>query len=283
MGLSEWSSNAVYTFKKRFKKLLEETTVKEAASKIGASVGSISNWAATKNDIQPSISNLANIASAFKVSPNYLLGYEKNESASERMRKVMEYTGLEETAVKKLHDVQNDISLLSVINYILSNEEILNSLKKYFSAELYKEFDEKYKYLPKYNTYIQNKYESYHIIEALSIGREDYTKCVQRNLKQRQEIIDSFLEHEVEWRYCLQIYTADEKERKFLLNQYRMYNRDCTDEDILNMFLAIDVYYDGDEAIANYEYYDNDESDNEVDDDSDMDNESINSSEDNCV
>lgn len=219
-----WIQDIPHTpyLKKRFKALLQKTTVKEAAIKTKTSTGSISGWADDNKEIEPSLSSIAKIAEAFQVSPNYLLGYDKKETSQERVQKIMEYTGLNKNALKALRGYREDAIQMKIINYLLSNNILLETLSRYLMTNLYENFanDEDYKYLPKQETYKDYKLNSYDIIEKLSVLREDFTHEVQNDREFHGIVFNKFYNEAINWTLCTAYYIATDKEKKYMKNYF---------------------------------------------------------------
>lgn len=192
-------------FKKRFRALLQKTTVKEAAIKTKTSTGSISGWADDNKEIEPSLSSIAKIAEAFQVSPNYLLGYDKKETSQERVQRIMEYTGLNPSALKYLHQNKDDLIKMSVINYFFVDENFLDTYIKYMIANLFSEFekDERYKLLPKKTTYSSIEHQIYNVVEELSISRNNFTLSTKQNQTFFKSLFTEFYNKEIDLIECL--------------------------------------------------------------------------------
>ena len=239
-------------FKKRFKALLQKTTIKDAAIKTQTSTGSISGWADENKETEPSLSSIAKIAEAFQVSPNYLLGYDKKETSQERVQKIMDYTGLDKNALKALRGYREDAIQMKIINYILSNNILLETLSRYLMTNLYENFanDEDYKYLPKQEAYKDYKLNSYDILEKLSVTRENFTQLVISDKNLSEMITTEFYNTAINWNLCTAYYIATPEEKKTYEELFFNFKKPDND-DFKKMLDVVERHFMGEDYYEN--------------------------------
>ena len=104
MGRKKKEFNRDGIFQMRFRALCYESgkTQEQLARALGVSRPTISGWLDGKN--VPDIISLTRIAEYFDVSADYLLGLSETVSPDVNLRAAVEYTGLSEAAVERLHD-----------------------------------------------------------------------------------------------------------------------------------------------------------------------------------
>jgi len=170
----EFDSNG--TFQKRFRDLYTErrTTQKELAIELGVSRPTVAGWLDGKNI--PDILSLTKLAQFFKVSSDYLLGLSDTENPDVNARAAVEYTGLSEEAVERLH-----AGLVSPDPYEYKKDDAekkveLSAVSKLISSRAFEEmirsFTEitKWAYLEKALLRVRMRYND----SALSEGKTEY-------------------------------------------------------------------------------------------------------------
>lgn len=151
------------TFKDRFLILVGDASQAEIAEKIGTSRQNVGNWLSVGTNTKPDIYTLANIAKAYNVSTDYLLGLNEEKTADMNVQSMCRYTGLNEKSVEILHqicekekplcymidvliqagaiyDIATNMSLLTLFNQ-LPKEEIDKSLDEALSKHNIYDFD----------------------------------------------------------------------------------------------------------------------------------------------
>lgn len=189
----------------RINELLGTTTAKAFCKKANIQESSFSNW--RKGDKEPSAYNIIELAKAFGVTPNYLLGFEEKETAEERAQKVMNYTGLNKNALNALRKNRKNYLKMSVINYLLAADDLIEELTLYFLTDIYKDFenDKKYTLLPKKHTYTSRKHQSYDIVELLGRIKEKFTAYIKGNKNLSDKVQGEFWDKEIDRKECFRI------------------------------------------------------------------------------
>lgn len=132
-------------FQERFIELVgNNSTQAEIAEKIGTSRQNVGNW--IKGDTKPDIYTLTEIARAYNVSTDYLLGLTDIKATSTTVRDMCIYTGLKEKTVENISKLRNAKPKLGY-DELFSLSDILNIFidsiisDGYLFRELYKAFN----------------------------------------------------------------------------------------------------------------------------------------------
>lgn len=192
-------------FSENFNRLSQGMTVQKLAQKMYISVGSVNNW--RSDDANPNIENLAMIADYFNVSPNYLLDYDTEPTLKRCMQEFRDYTGLDKETISVLHKKRDNALFTAVINYFLTDDELMEELVCYLMTNLYTDFenDKRYKFLPKRRTYSARKHQIYDIVEKLSTAKERFTNFIRGNKVQREKIEVELWDKEINREGCFRI------------------------------------------------------------------------------
>ena len=110
------------------------------AEKLEVSKSVLSEWASGKK--KPSLKNLCNLSQYFGVSTDYLLGLTDARAVEPDIRAIQEYTGLNDSSLKRLKSISKDRrnidgSFLEFINFLFDNyyfDAIVSALFDYQSA-----------------------------------------------------------------------------------------------------------------------------------------------------
>lgn len=104
MGRKKKEINKDGIFQVRFRELWTQSrmTQEAVAISLGVSRPTVAGWLDGKN--LPDIESLEKIARLFQVSADYLLGLSDTISLDANLKAAVEYTGLSERAVQRLHD-----------------------------------------------------------------------------------------------------------------------------------------------------------------------------------
>lgn len=115
------------TFKKRFISLVGDASHAEIADKIGTSRQNVGNWLNGGTNTKPDIYTLANIAKAYNVSTDYLLGLNEEKSADLNIQSMYRYTGLNEKTIEILHQFfEKEKSLCYMIDMLIQTGTLYN-------------------------------------------------------------------------------------------------------------------------------------------------------------
>ncbi len=116
----------------RLRQLMKDrnTTQQELADKTGCSRQSIGQYMEGSN--APNIDKMILIAEYFDVSIDYLVGKDKEQTESEFVQSIVNYTGLDETSVEELHRLkklkENKIEqMVSAVAAVLSESRMQNA------------------------------------------------------------------------------------------------------------------------------------------------------------
>ena len=107
-------------------------TKKELAEKMGLSTESLSNYETGRRT--PSIIVAADMAKCFDVSLDYLTGLSDNNGTSVEQRMMLDYTGLDQEALNRLHSIRNesDSARIGVTMFLKSSStevfELINNI-----------------------------------------------------------------------------------------------------------------------------------------------------------
>lgn len=110
----------------------ENSTQEEIAKKIGTSRQNVGNWLSGKS--KPDIFALKNIAQAYGVSTDYLLGISDVKTSDAEKKAVCEYTHLTDTAVDALEYIfEYDPQALTTLIYLLEQHFEVHADKYHFN------------------------------------------------------------------------------------------------------------------------------------------------------
>lgn len=201
-------------FSKTFNRLLEYTTGKQIAHAMQVSEGSITAW--KKEDANPNIESLSLIANHFRVTPNFLLGYKEKDGTNEYLYKFRAHTGLSDQAIQSLHKKLANKRQMYALNYLLTDDTLLESLTDYLLQKFYSDFhaDPQFKLLPKRHLYTTENEFLFTLIAALTHSKEKFSAYVKDTPAIHTEIKMDMWDQEVDREMCeaLTIYPLIEME-----------------------------------------------------------------------
>ena len=158
---------------------------KELASVLGVTDNTVSYFVGGKRT--PNTEQITAIADFLNVSTDYLLGLNANPTTNEIEAQITKYTGLSAKSIETLRKAPD--GLLEMLNFLLSNLNVLSLINHYFSSFVYSEIEnnEKYRSIPRFLILEEEtncKLAFADLIESLPIERERYINSLSTEEKE---------------------------------------------------------------------------------------------------
>lgn len=156
-------------------------TQKDIAEHLHVSVDTVRNWEYGR--AVPEIKTIELLCNEFACDPDYLLG--RMEYSTHDNRFICDEIGLDESSVQVLREMKDNHVAISVLNFLISDGELLSKIEKYFCSFASNELlQEPYCYLPLDEPVPDYRLRLAEISELLPENRKKFVEKCDKDKKQ---------------------------------------------------------------------------------------------------
>ena len=216
------------------KKTKQCKTQKQMCKEMGISEAALSKYLNLEkyDKEQPGYDSLIKISDYFDVSIDYLLNRTnfkrpiRDNKENRVMQHFCDYVGLDESAIKILHEYSKEDFFSTTLGYLLSDTELINIFIDYFMTAIYDFFkdDERYKGFDTNVDYKSPEQILSTLVKQLPIKKEEFKNNITNNKKLTNRLVEKFAYLYVDRKSLYSdlgyptFYDYDEGSMKFMVN-----------------------------------------------------------------